>query len=196
MRMKIFSSFDTKLKYKYIADLSDLYGKENIVIIRRSNFYFLKKVAVHIVLWIFTYILCVMSIYGLVWIDAAMNYGVWIAIPFSLTFFVVATENYIDYSMNYAIFTPHEAILVEQLWFFKRNIRSLDVKKIKSISIRKSNRIFSLFDDGLLSILNEGSHSSNNMGEIIFKYVNQPEVIKERIHHVISIITPPHTDEL
>ena len=44
-----------------------------------------------------------------------MNYGVWIAIPFSLIFFVVATENYIDYSMNYAIFTPHEAILVEQI---------------------------------------------------------------------------------
>lgn len=194
--MKFFSSFDTKLKSKYITDLSELYGEENIVLITRSNFYFLKKVAVHIILWIFTYMLCVMTIYGLVWIDAAMNYGIRIALPFSLIFFVIASENYIDYAMNYAIFTPHEAILVEQLWFFKRNIRSLDVKKIKSISIRKSNRIFSLFDDGLLSILNEGSHSSNNMWEIIFKYVHQPEIIKERIHHVISTITPSHTDEL
>lgn len=57
--------------------------------------------------------------------------------------------------------------------------------KIKSISIRKSNRIYSLFNDGLLTIFNEGS-ASHGMGEIIFKYVYNPERVKNRIEKVIT----------
>lgn len=184
--MKIFSSFDTQLKSKYIHDLSETYGQENIVTITRSNFYFLKKVAIHIVFWLMSYVISLWWMIAMVWIQATLSYGIWIALPFSIIFFLIAAENYIDYSMNYAIFTPHEAILVEQIGFFKRNIRSLDVKHIKSITILKSNRIFSLFDDGLLSILNEWSHASDNMGEIVFKYVHRPEEKKAEIQRIIT----------
>lgn len=87
--------------------------------------------------------------------------------------------------MNYAIFTPQEAILVEQIGFFKRVIKSLDTKQIKSISIQKSNWLYSLFNDGVLTIFNEGSNS-HSMGEITFKYVYAPEQIKDRIHSIIK----------
>ena len=65
----------------------------------------------------------------------------------------------------------------------------IDTKKIKSISIRKSNRIYSLFDDGLLTIFNEGS-STHGMGEIIFKYVNQPEKVKDQIRSELIKLIP------
>jgi uncharacterized membrane protein YdbT with pleckstrin-like domain len=61
--------------------------------------------------------------------------------------------------MNYAIFTPDEAILVEQVGIFNRNIKSLDIKKIKSISTKKSNLFFSIFNDGVITILSDGHES-------------------------------------
>ena len=58
--------------------------------------------------------------------------------------------------------------------------------KIKSISITKSNRIYSLFDDGLLTIFNEGSNTNTHgMGEIVFKYVQSPEKVKDKIENII-----------
>jgi hypothetical protein len=57
--------------------------------------------------------------------------------------------------MDYAIFTPDEVIFVEQINIFNREIKSLDVAKIKSITTRKKNLFFSLFDSGLLTIISE-----------------------------------------
>ena len=187
--MKFFSSFDTTLKKKYIQDFSDRYWKDNIVVISRSNLYFLKKVAIHIFFGVISYIIFLVGIYILIWQEYTIKYWIILWLLFPITFFIIAAENHIDYAMNYAIFTPHEAILVEQLWFFKRTIKSLDTKKIKSISIRKSNRIYSLFDDGLLTIFNEGS-STHGMGEIIFKYVNQPEKVKNQIQRIMTLHEP------
>jgi hypothetical protein len=44
-----------------------------------------------------------------------IDYGFWVGLLFSLIFYIIALENYIDYTMNYAIFTPEEATLVEQI---------------------------------------------------------------------------------
>jgi uncharacterized membrane protein YdbT with pleckstrin-like domain len=76
-----------------------------------------------------------------------------------MIFYIIAIENYIDYTMNYAIFTPDEAVLVEQIGIFNRNIKSLDIKKIKSITTRKKNLFFSIFNDGIITILSEGNQN-------------------------------------
>lgn len=184
--MKFFSSFDTNLKNQYITDFCERYEKENIVIIQRSYLYFLKKVSIHIFLWCISYIIRIIGIYILLWENSLIQFGWWSGLFFLFWFLSLAGENYIDYTMNYAIFTPHEAILVEQLWLFKRTIKSLDITKIKSISIRKSNLLYSIFNDGVLTIMNEWS-STHGMGEIVFKYVNKPEEVKDKIQHLISL---------
>jgi uncharacterized membrane protein YdbT with pleckstrin-like domain len=84
-----------------------------------------------------------------------VDYGFWVGLLFSLIFYIIALENYIDYTMNYAIFTPEEATLVEQIGIFHRNIKSLDIKKIKSINTKKSNLLFSIFNDGIITILSD-----------------------------------------
>lgn len=114
-----------------------------------------------------------------------ISYSIRIALLVAAPSFILSAENYIDYTMNYAIFTPHEAILVEQLWFFKRNIKSLDTKKIKSIEIKKTSFIYSLFNDGVITIFNEG-WASHGAGELVFKYVNNPEKTKDRIQKIIQ----------
>ena len=113
--MKILSSFDTNLKKEYIKDFTRQYSQEKIVVITRSVLYFLKKVMSNILRGILIYIVLIGSSYFLIGMDKTVQYGIWIALPFALVFFIIALENYIDYSMNFAIFTPDEALLVEQL---------------------------------------------------------------------------------
>lgn len=103
---------------------------------------------------------------------------------FWLVLYIIALENYLDYSMNYAIFTPEEAILVEQIGIFNRNIKSLDIRKIKWINIRKSNVFFSIFNDGLITITSDTNDP--NLWEIRFKYVHNPEWAKNKIQDIIS----------
>jgi hypothetical protein len=99
-----------------------------------------------------------------------------------MIFYIIAAENYIDYTMNYAIFTPNEAVLVEQKGIFNRNIKSLDIQKIKSITIKKKNLFFSIFNDGIITILSEGNQHWWN---ITFKYIHNPEAAKEKIRNII-----------
>lgn len=113
--MKIFSSFDTNLKQQYIDNFTRQYGAENIVIITRSNLYLFKKVISHIFFGIIVYISLALTAYYLTGINVSLSYSLLLPLPFVLIFFIIAIENYMDYSMNYAIFTPNEATLVEQL---------------------------------------------------------------------------------
>ncbi len=188
--MKIFSSFDTKLKWKYISGYIQEYWKDNIFVITRSKLYFYNKVILRIIYGILLHIFFATSIYYLLWKEAMLDYGIRLGLLFWLIFYIVALENYIDYTMNYAVFTPDEAILVEQIGIFNRNIKSLDIKKIKSISTKKSNLFFSIFNDGIITIL---SDSSESLWEIRFKYVHKPEYTKDKIHKIM--MESPHRGE-
>lgn len=185
--MKIFSSFDTELKNHTIRQYTERYGEDNIVVITRSRLYLMKKVWWHLILWVMSYLVSAILIYLLVDFSGLISYGLRVGIPFFLAFLIIGGENYIDYSMNYAIFTPYEALLVEQIGIFKRDIKSLDSRKIKSISVKKSNFWYSMFDDGVIKILNEGtSTTQDGQGEIIFKYVHKPEEVKDNILRIIN----------
>jgi hypothetical protein len=51
--MKIFSSFDTKLKKKKLQTQYDKYGRKNVHIIRRSKLFLLIKVLIPIIKGLF-----------------------------------------------------------------------------------------------------------------------------------------------
>lgn len=188
--MKIFSWFDTQLKQKYVAEYITKFWRDKVFVVRRSELYFYYKVVIRILSWIWLHIFFMVSVYYLLWEQAMIDYGFWVGLLFSLIFYIIALENYIDYTMNYAIFTPEEAILVEQIGIFNRNIKSLDIKKIKSINTKKSNLFFSIFNDGIITIL---SDTPDTMGEIRFKYVHDPENTKEQIHNII--LESPHRED-
>lgn len=185
--MKIFSWFNTKLKNEYINLYKEQYGSDNILVITRSKLYYYNKVILRIIYWISIHVMFIISIYYLLDSKAMIQYWFWVWLLFWMIFYIIALENYIDYTMNYAIFTPDEAILVEQIGIFNRNIKSLDIRKIKSITIRKKNIFFSIFNDGIITILSEGNE---HLWGITFKYVYNPEVVKEQIHNII--LESPH----
>lgn len=180
--MKIFSSFDTNLKNQYYKEFVSKYGKENVLIISRGSLYFYIKVILRIVYWLLIQWWILISISLLLWKSSITNYWIIVSLLFWLPLYIVALSNYIDYIMDYAIFTPDEAIIIEQVSIFHREIKSLDVAKIKSITTQKKNLFFSLFNSGLLAIISEWNEK---LWEIMLNYVYQPELVKKNIHNII-----------
>ena len=188
--MKILSSFDTNLKKEYIKFYENKYGKDKVFVITRDKLYYFIKVIIRIIYGLISHIWFAILIYILGWYDTMLYYWLTLWGLFWLIFYGIALENYIDYSMNYAIFTPDDAILIEQKWFFKRSIKTLDIKKIKSISNKRSNILFSVFNSWVLNILSEWSERA---GEIIFKYVHDPDYAQAEIQRLMII--SPHRME-
>ncbi len=98
-------------------------------------------------------------------------------------FYISAFESYIDYTMDYCIITPDEIILTQQEWLFKRVVRTLDVRKVKSIYINKQKLLYSIFDAGKIVFMSDGDEQ---FWEIIFDFVHDPEGQKDRIQNIIS----------
>ena len=180
--MKIFSSFDTQLKDQYYQEFVSQYGEENVLVVRRGNLYFYIKVVLRIIYWLLIQWLILVAISLLLWKSSLTTYWGITSLIFWLPLYIVALSNYIDYIMDYAIFTPDEAIFIEQVSIFHREIKSLDVAKIKSITIQKKNLFFSLFNSGLLTIISEWNEK---LWEIILNYVYDPELVKKNIHNII-----------
>lgn len=88
-------------------------------------------------------------------------------------------KNYIDYKMDYCVVTPEDVILAEQTGIFKRQLRTLDTSKIKSISVYKKELLLSIFNNGNMVFMSDGD--DNNMGEITVKYIYNPEQRKKEI---------------
>lgn len=180
--MKIFSSFDTTLKNKYITESIRKYGKDNFFIMQRSKLYFYNKVVFRIITGSVLYATFSFTVYTYIHQSILTTILTWLL--FSSIFYIIAIVNYIDYKMNYVIFTPEEATLVEQIGIFHRHIKTLDIKKIKSIDIQKSNIFFSIFNDGLMTIMSE---KNDVLWMLKFKYVHNPEQAKDQIHKIIRL---------
>lgn len=112
--MKLFSCFDTKLKQSYIDRAYIKYGPEEVIVITRDRLYFFLKVIIRALLGLLIQVSIMILTYYMSGYTSMVSYGLPIGFIISLIFYGIALENYIDYSMNYAIFTSHEATLVEQ----------------------------------------------------------------------------------
>ena len=181
--MKIFSSFDTDLKKKKLQNQYDKYGKDKVHIIKRSKLFLFVKVLTPIMQWLlFTLLLA-----GLIWYMFASENSLYISIIgwtlLSLIFYISAFGAYIDYTMDYCIITPDEIILTQQEWLFRRIVRTLDVKKLKSIYINKQKLLYSIFDAWSIIFMSDWDEQ---FWEIIFDFVHNPEWQKDRIQGIIS----------
>jgi uncharacterized membrane protein YdbT with pleckstrin-like domain len=68
-------------------------------------------------------------------------------------------KRFIDYKMDFAIITPKEIVSYNQTGIFSRSSRSLDVDKIKTISVDKKGLLRSIFNFGSIIFLSEGDDS-------------------------------------
>jgi len=88
-------------------------------------------------------------------------------------------RRFVDFEMDFIVVTPDEIESINQTWFFKREVVSLDIKKVRSISTEKDGFFRSLFNIWWLVILAEWN--SENHGEIRFNYINRLWKLKKSL---------------
>jgi len=191
--MKIFSNFDTKLKQKELVKWTKVYGKKNVLWLSKSKlFHFLKidlplllyAITMALLMWVFFYFL------GSKWV-------IFGALPLALLglFFVIPRilKHLMDYHMDFIIITPKILLRYDQEGIFHRDMITINVHNIKTISVRKSWLLYSIFDDGDIIFLSEGDAYH---GEITLEYISSPEKKKYEIGQIMRTYWQLESDKV
>lgn len=109
-----------------------------------------------------------------------------------MVFFIPALSKYIDYKMDFIIVIPSSIIMHDQSGLFKKDIITIGAKSVKSISVKKTWLLYSIFDNGDIIILTEGDIEQN--GEIRLRRVPKPEKRKNEMLNIIGIESKSYID--
>ncbi len=182
--MKIFSNFDTQLRQKTYQEYQEKYGIDNVICFWRSKIYYMYKFAVPFFFFLLINILWIIFFYD--WTGGSYFVYFLIAILiFDMVFFFPLIGKYIDYKMDFIVVIPTSIMLYEQWWILKRDVATIWSLSIKTISIKKSWLLYSMFDNGDLIILTEWDTEHN--GEIILRWVPKPEKRRNQIVKIIGM---------
>lgn len=186
--VKIFSSFDTNLDEKLVANAQKSYGAEHVCFIRRDPIYLLVKVVSPLVVRLLFVWLLVVLAYGIDLWDGLQIVLQWLVrimiIITGLRLSIYATKKIIDYYMDFTIVTPKNISTFDQTGIFDRSTRTLDIGKIKSISVDKKGISRSLFNYGSIIFFAEWDAS---FGDIKLNYINNPASLEKRIINVMNL---------
>lgn len=184
--MKIFSNFDTHRKQEAVLEAQEKFWIENILVLRKSKLFLFNKVLFPVFIHTLLFIAVQFPIYF-----ALEDFG-WVKYLSSVLLFIVYLvllspnfKYYIDYIMDFSIVTPDALTRYNQTWIFQRDIKTSNVRNIKTISIQKHNFRYNLFDNWDLIFLSEGDKA--DQGEITLHYIPDPETIKKQITKIMRI---------
>lgn len=190
--MWIISTFDPKFQKKTISKNIEKYWAENIIHIKKSKLFFLIKILIPSVFW--TTILIFLLTISIVNINMY-----WVLITLSILFILLwlvpiikVIKLYLDYSMDFIIVTPEALIRYNQEWFFKRISKTIDLKDVRSTSVRKAGLIDSIFNNGSLVFLSEAWEREDDeamrAGEIVFRYIYHPDKVNSEVNKLLRQI--------
>lgn len=183
--MKIFSSFDTKLKQKELKEAQDIYGVDKVMVLSKSGLFLFVKVVPKFIAGLIIIILTVLLSNWIFWSSQdtyTLYVFIWIVIIL-LTFAWPVMKHIIDYYMDFALITPKSLIMFNQTWIFKKDMATVDVEKIKTILVKKRYFLYSIFNNWDLIFLSEWD--SNNFWEITLFFMHNPEEKKDKISKII-----------
>ena len=182
--MRIFSNFDTNYKKQCTESCIQEYGSENVLVVRRSRLF--ARLYVYIPRTVYTTIgvglmYMVISRIDMVIIHRGIVSIVVIAL---LTAYSPIIKKYIDYKMDFGIITPKGVVFYNQTWFLKRSETSLSISNIRTITVKKSWLLYSIFNNGDIIILSEWSDIA--LWEARMFYIHNPDAKRERIREIFS----------
>ena len=187
--MKLLSNFDTTYHLKVFEKAKKEYGKDNVLLVQRDKIYFILNVVLPLLGFFLLFL--IFLVIALVWDWGGTGNKIkWalFVIVFVPSFLIVAgraLKKYIDYKLDFALITPYQVSFYNQQGIFSRNLRTLDVDKIKTITVEKKGFLRSLFNFGSIVFLAEGDMEGRGSG--MLNYINAPERLKEKIKDIIRI---------
>ncbi|HPC34923.1 MAG TPA: hypothetical protein PLP73_04585 [Candidatus Absconditabacterales bacterium] len=190
--MGILSSLDLRFKKKTVNEFVSQYGQENVIVVKKSKFFLWTKVLIPFTFWTSLFIISLVLI-----IKYIFDYSSWLFwSTFVLSIFLWIVLNarvikyYLDYKMDFIVVNPRSFIRFDQDGLFKKVSKTIDLRKVRSISVRKIGFWNSLFNNGTLVIVSEGGEAEEDAklraGEIVFNDVYNPEAYDKKINDFLN----------
>jgi hypothetical protein len=182
--MKIFSNFDSNYKRKIVASYVEEYWSENILVINRSKLFAWLYIYIPIIVYTITAGLIIYAV--LKRVDMSLiRRTIWLIVVGSWIFSMFPIiKKYIDFKLDFWVITPKWVFSYNQRGILSRNMTSLNVQNIRSIIVNRAWLLYSIFNNGEIIVLSEGS--DNNKGEAVFNYVHNPEVKRQRMKQIFA----------
>ena len=185
--MKILSNFDTQAPLEAYQKALAHYGADKVIFLRRHKVYLTFFVVLPAVL-----IGLVIIASFFVWQYIAGIFSPLVGNIFTAFFSLLAllvlarvVLNYIKYFLDYTIVTPRLITSYNQTGFFKREIRTIDTDKIKTITVSGRTFIQSLFNFGTIVFLSEGDDDTR--GDITLHYLRNIDDLKDEVVRIIDL---------
>ncbi len=190
--MKIFSSFDSKLRIKEYKKFVNTFWEDKVLLISRCFFFFLFIGIIPFFIWL---IFCFgIFLWFLYTINIYLPLAIWILIIWIILFIILLYKLFIvflSYKYDFTIVTPEALQTHKQKWLFNYNYKDIPVEKIKTIQARNIWIIWSVFNYWNMTILMdwwvaaaediEYDEQWSWAWQVRLTFVNRPNKIKEQI---------------
>lgn len=182
--MKIFSNFDTEFKDKIFKQYQEKFN-DKLMLIQRNKVFLYLHVILPILMLLTIYIFFFFVVISFDFLNNSFWYTLlWFFILWSLLIYSpTLIKKIIDYYMDFVIVTPDQIISYNQTWIFTRESRSLDIDKLKTISVDKKWILKSLFNFWDIHFLSEWW---DRRWDISVYYVDDPDNVKYKILEIIK----------
>ena len=188
--MWMISTFDPKFQKKTIGKNIERYWSENILHITKSKLFLWLKILIPTIF--LTSLLITLLTFVLMYIDIErliITLIITVLIGWIVPMLKVL-KLYLDYKMDFVVVNPRSLIRYNQEWFFKRISKTIDLKDIRSTSVRKQWLFSSIFDDWELVFLSEAGEieheESMRAGEVVFRYVRHPDKVNSEVNKLLN----------
>ena len=188
--MAILSTFDPKYRKNLIQKNIDEFWIDNVVLIKKSWFFFVNVVVVP-----FLIILAIL-IFLMIWLSKIVDIESLFYMILAGLFFVIfllcvfqIIQSSLAFFMWFLLFTPKSFIKYKQKWFFHNDLRTIDLHHVKSVHVEKSWLYESLAWLWSLVIATDGiewTKDGSHSGNIRFKYVKHPEKKSVNIEYLLN----------
>lgn len=186
--MAILSTFDPKLEKDLFRKAEKEFWKDNIVLVKKSRLYIINIVIIPLLLiagifsWVVIFLASVLNIESIIF-----KVILWI---FWLLFLLVCFQLFnsaLTYYMDFILFTPQSFTKNKQNWFFKRDLKIVDLDHIRSVYVQKKWLVQSILNVWWLVISLDWyeEKKDDNHNNIRFRYVRCPEEVCEKIETIL-----------
>ncbi len=187
--VKIFSNFDTNLAHELLTKYQQQYGVDKVIFVRRWGIYLVFKA--FIPLFRATVLLgggligyafaleysAVLAVFVLIIVAALCIFWLWILWK--------ALAAMINFYLDFTIVTPQQIISYDQHGIFTRNTRTVEIEKIKLLTVNKKWIVRSFFNYGSIEFFAEwdGVFSDLNLD-----YIYDPLSLRDKMAIVMGML--------
>jgi hypothetical protein len=190
--MSLLSTFNPSFQRKTIKENVELYWADNVINIKKSRLFLWTKIIIPFTFWTILFIVWLIFFSS----KLEVNWFLWFVIFLFVFLWLIpskrAIKYYLDYKMDFIIVNPRAFMRYDQDWFLKTISKTIDLKKIRSVSVRKKWFFNSIFNNWTLIVLSEWweyeKDAKMRAGEVVFTNVYNPELYNKKINDLLSSV--------